>query len=103
MHSIQIDKIDKRYYERGYFIVSDGSSGQEAFIVLRDAMRNRGRVALASIVFANRSTSSRTVGEMRARHRAALRRRGSGRKPSSARVSATAARQRTWSALVLTS
>jgi len=58
MHSIQIDKIDKRYYERGYFIVSDGSSGEEAFIVLRDAMRNRGRVALASIVFANRSTSS---------------------------------------------
>jgi Ku protein len=46
--------IDKRYYERPYYIVPDGQSGEEAFAVIRDAMKDKGRVALARIVFANR-------------------------------------------------
>jgi len=59
-HTIDIDKfvpeedIDKRYYERPYYIVPDGKGGEEAFAVIRDAMRDKGRVALARIVFANR-------------------------------------------------
>jgi len=59
-HTIEIDKfvpedeIDKRYYERPYYIVPDGKSGDEAFAVIRDAMKDKGRVALAGIVFANR-------------------------------------------------
>lgn len=59
-HTIDIDKfvpeedIDKRYYERPYYIVPDGAGGEEAFAVIRDAMRDKGRVALARIVFANR-------------------------------------------------
>jgi DNA end-binding protein Ku len=59
-HTIGIDKfvpeeeIDKRYYERPYYIVPDGKSGEEAFAVIRDAMKDKGRVALAGIVFANR-------------------------------------------------
>lgn len=59
-HTIEIDKfvpqeeIDKRYYERPYYIVPDGKSGAEAFAVIRDAMKDKGRVALAGIVFANR-------------------------------------------------
>jgi DNA end-binding protein Ku len=59
-HTIDIDKfvpeeeIDKRYYERPYYIVPDGKSGEEAFAVIRDAMKDKGRVALARIVFANR-------------------------------------------------
>jgi Ku protein len=59
-HVIDIDKfvpqeeIDKRYYERPYYIVPDGKSGEEAFAVIRDAMKDKGRVALAGIVFANR-------------------------------------------------
>ena len=59
-HTIEIDKfvpeeeIDKRYYERPYYIVPDGKSGEEAFAVIRDAMKDKGRVALAGIVFANR-------------------------------------------------
>ena len=32
----------------------DGKSGEEAFAVIRDAMKDKGRVALARIVFANR-------------------------------------------------
>ena len=58
--TINIDKfvpaveIDKRYYERPYYIVPDDKSGEEAFAVIRDAMKDKGRVALARIVFANR-------------------------------------------------
>ena len=48
------DEIDKRYYERPYYIVPDDKSGEEAFAVIRDAMKDKGRVALARIVFANR-------------------------------------------------
>lgn len=59
-HTIDIDKfvpeedIDKRYYERPYYVVPNGKSGEEAFAVIRDAMKDKGRVALARIVFANR-------------------------------------------------
>ena len=58
--AIDIDKfvpeeeIDKRYYERPYYIVPDDKTGEEAFAVIRDAMKDKGRVALARIVFANR-------------------------------------------------
>src|SRR5678815_4130417 len=48
------DEIDKRYYERPYYIVPDDKSGEEAFAVIRDAMKDKERVALARIVFANR-------------------------------------------------
>jgi DNA end-binding protein Ku len=59
-HTINIDKfvpgedIDKRYYERPYYIVPEGKGGEDAFVVIRDAMKDKGRVALARIVFANR-------------------------------------------------
>jgi DNA end-binding protein Ku len=59
-HTIDIDKfvpeeeIDKRYYERPYYIVPDGKGGEEAFGVIRDAMKDKGRVALGGIIFANR-------------------------------------------------
>jgi Ku protein len=58
--AIDIDKfvpdeeIDKRYYDRPYYIVPSEKSGEEAFAVIRDAMKDKGRVALARIVFANR-------------------------------------------------
>ena len=58
--TVEIDKfvpeeeIDKRYYERPYYIVPDDTSGEEAFSVIRDAMKDKGRVALAVIIFANR-------------------------------------------------
>jgi DNA end-binding protein Ku len=59
-HTIDIDKfvpeedIDKRYYERPYYIVPDDKSGEEAFAVIREAMKDKERVALARIVFADR-------------------------------------------------
>jgi DNA end-binding protein Ku len=51
---VPADEIDKRYYERPYYLVPDAKSGEEAFAVIRDAMKDKGRVALARIVFANR-------------------------------------------------
>src|SRR5262249_17375933 len=59
-HTIDIEKfvpdaeIDKRYYDRPYYIVPDGKSGEEAFAVIRDAMKDTDRVALANLVFADR-------------------------------------------------
>jgi len=59
-HTIDIEmfvpeeEIDKRYYERPYYVVPEGKGGEEAFAVIRDAMKDKGRVALARIVFANR-------------------------------------------------
>jgi DNA end-binding protein Ku len=59
-HTIDIAKfvptaeIDRRYYDNAYYIVPDGKAGEEAFAVIRDAMKDKGRVALASIVLTNR-------------------------------------------------
>ena len=59
-HTIDIDKfvpaeeIDRRYYDKPYYIAPNGKSGVEAFAVIRDAMKDKDRVALARIVMANR-------------------------------------------------
>jgi DNA end-binding protein Ku len=51
---VPIDEIDRRYFDRPYYIVPDGKAGEEAFAVIRDAMKDKGRVALARIVLSNR-------------------------------------------------
>lgn len=51
---VPADEIDKRYYERPYYVVPEDKNGEEAFAVIRDALKNKDRVALARIVFANR-------------------------------------------------
>jgi Ku protein len=48
------EEIDKRYYDRAYYIAPDGKTGIEAFAVIRDAMKDKDRVALARIVLAHR-------------------------------------------------
>jgi DNA end-binding protein Ku len=59
-HTIDIDsfvprdEIDKRYLNHPYYIVPDGKAGADAFAVIRDAMKNQDRVALARIVLTNR-------------------------------------------------
>jgi DNA end-binding protein Ku len=59
-HTIDIDsfvprdEIDDRYINRPYYIAPDGKAGVDAFAVIRDAMKNKGRVALARIVLTNR-------------------------------------------------
>lgn len=59
-HTIDIEKfvlaeeIDKRFYEKPYYVAPNDKGGEEAFAVIRDAMKAKGRVAIARIVFANR-------------------------------------------------
>jgi len=59
-HTIEIDsfvprdEIDKRYYNNPYYIVPDGKAAIDAFTVIRDAMKDEDRVALARIVLTNR-------------------------------------------------
>ena len=48
------DEIDKRYLDHPYYIVPDGKAGIDAFAVIRDAMKDKGRVALARIVLTSR-------------------------------------------------
>jgi DNA end-binding protein Ku len=47
-------EIDKRYLDKPYYIAPNGKTGAEAFVVIRDAMENEERVALARIVMAHR-------------------------------------------------
>ena len=59
-HTIDIDsfvprdEIDDRYIDHPYYIAPDGKAGTDAFAVIRDAMKNKDRVALARIVLTNR-------------------------------------------------
>jgi len=59
-HSIEIDsfvpraQIDERYLDSPYYITPDGQVGQDAFAVIREAMRGKGMVALARVVLAKR-------------------------------------------------
>jgi len=46
--------IDKRYLDKPYYIAPQGKVGADAFAVIRDAMKNQDRVALAKIVIAHR-------------------------------------------------
>jgi Ku protein len=48
------DEIDRRYLDRPYYIVPAGKAGAEAFAVIRDAMKDKDRVALAKIVMVHR-------------------------------------------------
>src|SRR5436190_17999912 len=59
-HTIDIDnfvpreEIDKRYLNHPYYIAPDGKAGIDAFAVIRDAMKDQDRVALARIVLTSR-------------------------------------------------
>jgi DNA end-binding protein Ku len=59
-HTIEIDafvpreQIDERYLNSPYYITPNDQVGQEAFAVIREAMRGKGTVALARVVLAKR-------------------------------------------------
>lgn len=58
--TIEIDEfvpkseIDEIYMNAPYYIVPDGEVGQQAFAVIREAIRKEGMVALGKVVFTNR-------------------------------------------------
>ena len=59
-HTIEInsfvprEQIDERYLDSPYYITPDDQVGQEAFAVIREAMRGKGMVALGRVVLAKR-------------------------------------------------
>ena len=59
-HTIEVDsfvpreQIDERYLDTPYYIAPNDKVGQEAFAVIREAMRGKRMVALARIVLAKR-------------------------------------------------
>jgi DNA end-binding protein Ku len=59
-HVIDIEKfvprgeIDELYMRDPYYIVPDGDVGQQAFAVIREAIRKEGMVALGKVVFTSR-------------------------------------------------
>ena len=59
-HTIAIDtfvprsEIDDRYIDSPYYIAPTDQVGQEAFVVIRDAIRDKGMVALGRVVLSRR-------------------------------------------------
>jgi len=59
-HTLEIDRfvprkqIDERYLDSAYYIVPDDKVGQEAFAVIREAMRGKEMAALGRLVLAKR-------------------------------------------------
>jgi DNA end-binding protein Ku len=59
-HTIDIDsfvpkaEVDERYVDSPYYLVPENKVALEAFAVIRDAMRDKGMVALGQVVLAKR-------------------------------------------------
>jgi DNA end-binding protein Ku len=59
-HTIDIDsfmpraEIDQRYFDAPYYVTPNDPDGQEAFAVIREAMRSKALVALGRVVLAKR-------------------------------------------------
>jgi DNA end-binding protein Ku len=51
---VERKEIDELYLNNPYFIVPDGEVGQQAFAVIREAIRKEGMVALGKVVFTSR-------------------------------------------------
>src|SRR5215475_506149 len=59
-HTIEIDRfvpraqIDQRFFDSPYYVMPSEPVGQEAFAVIREAMRKKGVVALGRLVLSKR-------------------------------------------------
>jgi len=59
-HTIEIDKfvpaeqIDERFFDSPYYIVPNDNVGQDAFAVIREAMRSKGTVGIGRVVISKR-------------------------------------------------
>lgn len=59
-HTIEIDKfvprkqLDERYFDSPYYVVPNDTVGQDAFAVIRDAMKGKGMVGLGRVVLSKR-------------------------------------------------
>jgi DNA end-binding protein Ku len=51
---VPVEQVDKRYLEAPYYIAPDDKVAEEAFAVIRDAMREKGKAGVARVVIARR-------------------------------------------------
>ena len=51
---VTADSIDPVYYDTSYYMAPDGDSAQDVYVVLRDAIRQAGTVALSRVVISRR-------------------------------------------------
>ncbi|HEX8167261.1 MAG TPA: Ku protein [Beijerinckiaceae bacterium] len=51
---VPVEQVDKRYLEAPYYIAPDDKVAQEAFAVIRDAMREKGKAGVARVVISRR-------------------------------------------------
>ena len=51
---VPADEIDDRYLDRPYYLAPNGKVGADAFVVIRDAMKREGKVAIGRVVLTNR-------------------------------------------------
>ena len=59
-HTIEIDsfvprdQLDERYFDSPYYVVPNDKVGQDAFAVIRDAMKGKGMVGVGRVVISKR-------------------------------------------------
>jgi DNA end-binding protein Ku len=51
---VPVEQVDKRYLEAPYYLAPDDKVAQEAFAVIRDAMKAKGRAGVARVVISRR-------------------------------------------------
>lgn len=51
---VDADEVDPLYFDSPYFVAPDGPVGQEAFRVLREAMRRENKIGIGRVVMSNR-------------------------------------------------
>jgi DNA end-binding protein Ku len=61
------DEVDVIYQDAPYYLAPDGAMAEETFVVLREAMRKSGKLAIARLVLSSRERVV-TIGAARERH-----------------------------------
>jgi DNA end-binding protein Ku len=51
---VPMDAIDAVYYETPYFVTPDGKSAEDAFVIIREALRETGKVGLGQLAIGGR-------------------------------------------------
>lgn len=46
----EIDDVDPIYFDKSYYVVPDGEIAEEAFLTVREALRNAGKAAIGQVV-----------------------------------------------------
>ena len=62
---VDASSIDPMYYDASYFVAPDGQAGEDVYAVLREAVAETGKVALARVVISQRerTTALRPLGD----------------------------------------